>query len=328
MWWHPGLVVIDMYEKVVIVTRKTRLDELIERFNTRAQAKFYVEHAGGDYEDYEMEHAAYGTALDIVKKQLRLDLKTQIIDRSLVPTFLFSNKDMIVAVGQDGLVANTAKYTGDQPIIGVNPDPTRFDGILTQTAPNKTGDSIDRLLKGTAMIQNVTLAEAVLNDRQRLLAFNDLFIGARTHVSARYSIEYKEKVELQSSSGILVSTGAGSTGWLSSVFNMVAGVNEKFLNRSAAHGSFPDKSNDRLEWDWDENKIAFVVREPFVSKHSSAETVFGLIEGGEEIVIESRMPTGGVIFSDGVESDFLAFNSGAIAHIRASKQKSHIVMPN
>lgn len=316
-----------MYEKVVIVTRKTRLDELIERFNTRAQAKFYVEHAGGNYEDYEKEHAAYGTALDIVKKQLRFDLKTQIIDRSLVPTFLFSEKDLIVAVGQDGLVANTAKYTGDQPIIGVNPDPTQFDGILTPTSPNKTGDSVDRLLKGTATIQNVTLAEAVLNDRQRLLAFNDLFIGARTHVSARYSIEYKKKVELQSSSGILVSTGAGSTGWLSSVFNMVAGVNEMFLNGSA-QSSFPNKSNDRLEWDWDENKIAFVVREPFVSRHSSAATVFGLIEGGEEIVIESRMPAGGVIFSDGVESDFLAFNSGAIAHIRASKQKSHIVMPS
>jgi|AGTN01.1.fsa_nt_gi Predicted sugar kinase len=310
-----------MYEKVVIVTRKTRLDELIERFNTRAQAKFYVERAGGDYEDYEKEHAAYGTALDIVKKQLRFDLKTQIIDRSLVPTFLFSNKDLIVAVGQDGLVANTAKYTGDQPIIGVNPDPARFDGILTQTSPGKTCESVDKVLKGTATIQNVTLAEAVLNDRQRLLAFNDLFIGARTHVSARYSIEYKKKVELQSSSGILVSTGAGSTGWLSSVFNMVAGV-----TASAGNGATHLEMN-HFKWNWDESKIAFVVREPFISKHSSAGTVFGLIESGEEILIESLMPAGGVIFSDGVESDFLAFNSGAIAHIRASTQKSHIVMP-
>lgn len=311
-----------MYEKVVIVTRKTRLDELIERFNTRAQAKFYVQHAGGDYDDYEKEHDAYTTALDIVRKQLRFDLKTQMIDRSLLPTFLFSNKDLIVAVGQDGLVANTAKYTGDQPIVGVNPDPSRFDGILTRTAPGKTGESVEKVLRGTATIQNVTLAEAVLNDRQRLLAFNDLFIGARTHVSARYSIEFRQKVELQSSSGILVSTGAGSTGWLSSVLNMVAGV-----SASTGIGS-PGLERSHFKWSWDESKIAFVVREPFISKHSSADLVFGLINSGEDIVIESRMPAGGVIFSDGIESDFLAFNSGAIAHIRASKQKSHIVMPS
>jgi len=274
-----------MYEKVVIVTRKTRLDELIERFNTRAQAKFYVEHAGGDYDDYEKEHAAYSTALDIVKKQIRFDLKTQIIDRSLVPTFLFSKKDLIVAVGQDGLVANTAKYTGDQPIVGVNPDPSRFDGILTQTAPGKTGESVEKVLRGTATIQNVTLAEAVLNDRQRLLAFNDLFIGARTHVSARYSIAFRQNVEMQSSSGILVSTGAGSTGWLSSVLNMVAGV-----SASAGIGS-PSLEASHFKWSWDESKIAFVVREPFISKHSSAETVFGVINSGEKMVIESRMPT-------------------------------------
>ena len=61
-------------------------------------------------------------------------------------------------------------------------------------------------------------------DGQRLLAFNDLFIGARTHVSARYRVEYAGKQEQQSSSGLLVSTGAGSTGWLSSVMNMPSAV--------------------------------------------------------------------------------------------------------
>ena len=38
-----------MIEKIVLVTRKTRLEGLIERFNTRAQAKFYIEHSGGDF---------------------------------------------------------------------------------------------------------------------------------------------------------------------------------------------------------------------------------------------------------------------------------------
>jgi len=47
------------FEKVVLVTRKTRLAELVERFNTHAQAKFYIEHAGGDFREYEVEDEAY-----------------------------------------------------------------------------------------------------------------------------------------------------------------------------------------------------------------------------------------------------------------------------
>ena len=52
---------------------------------------------------------------------------------------------------------------------------------------------------------------ARLNDGQRLLAFNDFLIGHRTHVSARYRLTWHGRTETQSSSGILVSTGAGST---------------------------------------------------------------------------------------------------------------------
>ena len=50
----------------------------------------------------------------------------------------------------------------------------------------------------------------------------------------------------------------------------------------------------------------------------------GLLEAGEELVFESHMPEGGVIFSDGVESDTLAFNSGAVAMFRAAERKTRL----
>ena len=50
--------------------------------------------------------------------------------------------------------------------------------------------------------------EEVVEGEQRLA------VGANSHVSARYEIEIGERREAQSSSGIIVSTGAGSTGWL------------------------------------------------------------------------------------------------------------------
>src|SRR5438477_4883100 len=126
-----------MYEKIVIVTRKTRLQELIERFNSRAQAKFYIEHAGGDFSEYVEEDSAYNSSMELLRRSLDLGLKIQIVDREFLPNFLFTEKDLIVAVGQDGLVANTAKYVGEQPIVAVNPDPARFDGILLPFNPSQ-----------------------------------------------------------------------------------------------------------------------------------------------------------------------------------------------
>jgi NAD kinase len=123
------------YEKLVLVTRKTRLAELVERFNTHAQARFYLEHAGLDFDDYQAEHDEYHRSLDALERALQLGLPLQVLDRALVPTYLFSRTDLVVALGQDGLVANTAKYVGTQPLVGVNPDPARFDGVLLPFLP-------------------------------------------------------------------------------------------------------------------------------------------------------------------------------------------------
>lgn len=214
-----------MYKKLILVTRKTRLQELVERFNTRSQAKFYIEHSGGgDFADYEREEEAYHRALEALQRSLEFEIPQQLVDRSLVPTFQFQKDDLVVTLGQDGLVANTAKYVGNRPIVAVNPEPERFDGVLLPFAPDQARVAVAGVMEAKAKIREITLAEVTLNDGQRLRAFNDLFIGARSHVSAQYRIACNKKSEVQSSSGVLVSTGAGSTGWVSSVFNMAAGV--------------------------------------------------------------------------------------------------------
>src|SRR6267378_2476701 len=79
----PGL------EKIVLVTRKTRLEALIARFNTRDQAKFYIEHAGVDFSEYEEEHATYRRALDAIRSELDGLAKLHEIERSFVPNYLF-----------------------------------------------------------------------------------------------------------------------------------------------------------------------------------------------------------------------------------------------
>jgi NAD kinase len=306
-----------VFDKIVLVTRKTRLEELVERFNTRAQAKFYIEHAGGDFAAYMEEHDAYQRSQELVRSSLEAGLKIQVMDRALVPTYVFSKDDVIVTLGQDGLVANTAKYVGGQPILAVNPDPQRFDGILLPFAPSGLRPYLERTLTGKAHVRAITLAEARLKDGQRLLGFNDLFIGAQSHISARYRIHCGAKSEDHSSSGIIVSTGAGSTGWLSSIFNEASGI-VSFLG---GQGLQPIRMN------WEEQRLLFVVREPFVSRHSQAGIVAGVVDPNVPLRLESHMPTAGVIFSDGVEADHLQFNSGAIATIGIAPEKANLVVP-
>jgi NAD kinase len=305
-----------MYKKLVIVTRKTRLQELVERFNTRSQAKFYIERAGGDFADYEREDDAYRAALETLRRSLDFAMPQQLVERSLVSTFEFQKEDVVVTLGQDGLVANTAKYVGSQPIVAVNPEPGRFDGILLPFLPDQARSAVARVVESRAKTHEVTLAEVKLEDGQRLLAFNDLFIGAHSHVSALYRITRGKQSEVQSSSGVLVSTGAGSTGWMSSVFNMASGV-ARFC------GSAPVKG---VRLPWEDRRLLYVVREPFVSRHSAASLVAGMLESGEELVLESLMPSGGVAFSDGMELDFLQFNSGAIARVCAAEQRARLVV--
>lgn len=310
------------FDKIVLITRKTRLEGLIERFNTRAQARFYIEHSGGAFNLYEREHETYHAALAQLRQRLSGLLKLQVVERTFLPNFLFAATDVVVTIGIDGLVVNTAKYLNGQPIIAVNPDPAHIDGVLLPFTVGNAPDAVRRVLKGQMKLRQVTMAQAMLNDGQRLLAFNDLFIGVRNHVSARYVLHAAGRSEQQSSSGIIVSTGAGSTGWLSSLFNMANGMLAQFADST----STPHTQLAPLHLPVEAEQLVFVVREPFASKGSGASIVCGLITPDSPLRVEAQTPEGGVIFSDGVETDFLPFNAGATATIGLAAQKTCLVI--
>ena len=302
-------------EYAILVKKKTRLETLIERFNTQAQTQFYIERSGGDFNDYQQEHEQFHQSLAQVQRQLSTLLKNKIVEQNFLPSFLFNQNQVVIVVGQDGLVANTAKYVNGIPIIAINPDTARYDGVLLPFNSDNFMGAVENVLANRFNTKVATLAEATLNDGQRLLAFNDLFIGASSHISARYRIAYQQQTEEHSSSGIIVSTQAGSTGWLSSVFNMSQGI-QQFLEQQ-----IPKKHAIKLAAD----QLMFAVREPFQSKQTQADLVAGVLTEKIKLVIESLMPINGVIFSDGIESDFLHFNSGAIASIGIAQEKAVLV---
>jgi NAD kinase len=305
--------------KIIIVKRKTRQEELIARYNTVSQAKFYIEHLGADFSDYIAEDENYKRVVKEAFESLNTLARIQMVDREFVPNFIFGPEDVVIVIGQDGLVANTLKYLANQQLIGVNPDPKRWEGVLLPFQVSDLKLVILDVFNKKRAIKEVTMAKASLNDGQVIYGVNDLFIGQKTHSSARYQLKQGNIKEQQSSSGIIISTGLGSTGWLRSVlsgaYNIVSSVSKNKINNTS-----PEKI------DWSAEHLYYSVREPFPSKNSEANLVFGKISKHVPLKILSSMPENGVIFSDGVENDFLEFNSGIEATITVAEKKGHLVI--
>ncbi|MES2017715.1 MAG: sugar kinase [Pseudomonadota bacterium] len=300
--------------KTILVTRKTRLEDLVAKYNTVGQAKFYVEHLGADYSDYLAEHDTYQHCVRDAQAALERLGRVQTIDRTFLPNFLFGPYDTVITLGQDGLVANTLKYLDGQPLVGVNPDPKRWDGVLLPFRVSDLDVLIPDVFAGRCKKRDVTMAKAQLNNGQCIYGVNDIFIGPKSHTSARYTIRLAEQQEQHSSSGIIVSTGLGSTGWLKS---LMAGA-------AAIAGGAAQQTIEQTAWDAD--YLYFTVREPFPSKTSAASLVFGKITREATLTLTSLMPEHGVIFSDGIEADYLEFNSGTVAELGMAEKKGMLVV--
>lgn len=297
-------------EYAIIIKNKTRLESLIERFNTKAQARFYIESSGGNFPEYVDEHEKFYQSFLAVQTTLSKIIKNKVIEKEFVPSYIFSENNIIIVIGQDGLVANVAKYSRNIPIVAINPDAERYNGVLLPFNVNNFFKGVQSVINDNFSSRQMRFAEVVLNDGQKLLAVNDLFIGISSHSSARYKVVMNGKEETHSSSGIIVSTKTGSTGWLSSIFNMAYGIS------GSKEPGYPEMNDDDLY---------FAVREPYKSLITQTEICCGEIKKGNKLTIESLMPNDGFIFSDGIEQDFLQFNSGATAEIRLSDEVAVLV---
>jgi hypothetical protein len=209
-------------------------------------------------------------------------------------------------VGQDGLVANAAKYLDGQPVLGVNPEPEVNAGILVPLAPEAVADLLVPASRGQAEVESRTMAAATLDDGQALIALNELFIGHRSHQSARYRLIHGEQEELQSSSGIIVSTGTGASGWARSI------MQSRQLDLTL-------KSTDDV--------LAYFVREPWPSAATGTALSVGQLGRDDRFAVLSRMQSGGVIFADGIEQDHLTFDWGKRVEVHVAERRLRLVKP-
>jgi len=305
--------------RIILINRRTRLEELIARHNTPEQARFFVERLGGDFEDYVREDIAYKTVLDQAETDLKSWGRVQRLERGFLPNYIFGPDDLVVVIGQDGLVANTMKYLNGQPVIAINPDPVRYEGVLLPFVPQDLIPILRESLVRQRSMMSITMAEARLNDGQSLLAVNDFFIGPRRHTTAAYALIHGDRREFQMSSGVIVSTGLGSTGWIRSIVLGAARIAEAAGTAFSQESLFSDMG-------WDSRQLLFAVREPYPGAASQTELVLGRVTDAAPLALESAMAEEGVIFSDGMLDDAIPFNAGARVDISNAARQGHLVV--
>ena len=292
--------------RAVFVIRETEYEALLARHATREQARFFLKTRGQELKTVEARHQHFTEVLKQSREAVPADWRQATVGRADLDRFQFAPEDVVVAVGQDGLVANVAKYLSGQLVIGVNPDPSLFDGVLVRVPPQSLAKMLPAVAQKDCAMEHLTMAEARLDDGERLLALNEIFVGHRSHQSARYEIVHGDKREAQSSSGLIVASGTGATGWARSI--------------SEATGI-------RFPLDRQEAALEFFVREPFPSVTNGTSIRAGRLDREHPLTVISRQNEEGTIFADGIEQDRLTFDWGRRVVIGVARETLNLVSP-
>jgi hypothetical protein len=294
-----------MVPRCVLIERPTEYQELLGRHGTREQASFFLSRRGRSIEEPAARDEQQRSHRQQVLAAIPPEWRRATVRREDLDRFLFEPDDVIVVLGQDGLVANAAKYLDAQPVIGLNPAPGVHPGVLVPHPPDAAGELMRDLWRGRAGLEHRTMVDATVDDGQTLTALNEIFVGHSSHQSARYTIAVPGATERQSSSGVIVATGTGATGWAASIR----------LERHSAI-DLPGPENPRL---------AYFVREAWPSPATGTNLTEGIVDRDEVLAITSELGDGAVLFGDGIEQDRIQIDWGQTVEIRVSRRSLHLV---
>lgn len=200
---------------------------------------------------------------------------------------------LVISVGGDGTLLAASHWVTGATLLGVNSAPRSSVGYLTLTRRTTVARTLARIASGELVPQRVARLEVELEGKVLPPALNDILIAhEQPAATSRYQLRLGRRAEDHRSSGLWVSTAAGST----------AGI------RSAGGQAM------RL----DARQLQFRARELYRARNPDAALEAGFVEPGRELVVESAMEAGW-IFLDGSRMA-TRFPFGARATFRIAAQ--------
>ncbi len=181
-----------------------------------------------------------------------------------------NKSDFVISVGGDGTALSASHYLFEKPILFVNSDPEISVGAITTSRIEEIDKKLDELKNGEYKIDRLERIEVFVNSRMKEpLALNEVFIAnEKAYHMSKYEIKIRKggkvEAEKQFSSGIIFSTGTGSTAWFKSAGGEQFSPQERF--------------------------IKMIVREPYVNRLNKFSLMKKTIDESEEIKIIPSTP--------------------------------------
>lgn len=230
--------------------------------------------------------------------------ETQFVQRDGLTKQLADNASLLISLGGDNHFQYVSRFLGNTPIMGINSDPLRSDGGLTYFTAREFERVLRCLEKDDFSVEGWTRLDASVNGGETCTATSEVYMGESERKNmSRHILEYRGITEEQKCSGLLVATGAGSSGWYSSAC--------RYLHPEG--NPFPRTSG----------YARFLVTEPFRGRLTRYPTPEGVLERGERLAVRSLNDSSGRLMCDSL--DEYGFRMGSVAAIGISESPLRVV---
>jgi len=197
--------------------------------------------------------------------------KTDFVWKNILKPDNFKNQNLIISIGGDGTFLSASHFTTNQSILGVNLNHKNSEGALTTIKLHQLENKLKKIFTKKFKIKKYQREIVKIFKKDKCikteLALNETFFGnINPHHPSNYLIQYKNKKEAQSSSGILISTGTGSTAWYK------------------ASGGFPFSKT--------KSQLRFRIRELYKGRIHKPKIKKGKIKQNKKLTIISKMNHG------------------------------------
>jgi len=233
------------------------------------------------------------TVRDVLKRH---KIKHKFMNRDKAKKTHFKNKDVIITIGGDGTLLRISHKVFDKtPIWGINSDIYHKEGFFMQTNRYNFEKHLKKLLKGEQHIKQLTRLETRINNKKiKDLALNDVYIGRiKAYLLSRYWIKIGKRQEKQKSSGVIVSTAAGSHAWLRSTGGELMQIESR--------------------------KMQYIIREPYIGALIKPKMLKGITK---TIIIKTFLESTVVI--DSLSKEY-KIRKGDKVEVRAAKKPINII---